>query len=236
MRPYCLIQWFSRVISLYRSGQSIELIQSTAQHKNTSQEEKGNHPFCDKDNSQWQPQTSQPQKHRHCHTITKQGFRDWGLWGVYVRRIRTVSLGVNCVWREDRCVLSHQDSKFSEKCFWKDPHSYSYRLTATNRQTKHNNTLPMDGRQLTDGDNWFMLYRMYAGYGKLGGFQEKKTYTMHVCVRVCVCMCVSMCSERAGRGLWHEWVVKMPQLLWYVMIWGGSGKWLIRSMLLVELC
>lgn len=177
---------------------------------------------------------SQPgnaQTHRHTHTITKQGFGDWGFGGVYAGRIWTVNLGVNSVWGKDRCVLSHQDSKFSGKCFWKAPHSYSNRLTATNSQTKHYKTLTVYGRQLTDGNNWFMFCGMYTVYGRLGGLQEKKrTSTVRVCV------CVSVCRIRVERGLWHEWVVKMPQLLWYVMIWRGSGKWLIRSMLLVELC
>lgn len=43
---------------------------------------------------------SQPgnaQTHRHTHTITKQGFGDWGFGGVYAGRIWTVNLGVNSV-------------------------------------------------------------------------------------------------------------------------------------------
>lgn len=210
-----------------RSVNRIDSISSTVQ--NTNWKKKKNSPIQRR--RQWQ--ISQPHNtltHMHAHTITKQGFGDWEFGGVYVRRIWTVNLGANSVWGKDRCVLSHQDSKFRGKCFWKAPHSYSNRLTATNIQTKHNKTLTVEGRQLTDGNNWFMHYAIYAAYGRLRGFIRKIEDKYRLCV------CVALCRIRVERGLWHEWVVKMPKLLWYVMIWGGSGKWLIRSMLLVELC
>lgn len=116
-----------------RSVNRIDSISSTVQ--NTNWKKKKNSPIQRR--RQWQ--ISQPHNtltHMHAHTITKQGFGDWEFGGVYVRRIWTVNLGANSVWGKDRCVLSHQDSKFRGKCFWKAPHSYSNRLTATNNPNK----------------------------------------------------------------------------------------------------
>lgn len=107
-----------------------------------------------------------------------------GVWRCLCTKDLDRELGVNSVWGKDRCVLSHQDSKFSGKCFWKVPHSYSNRLTATNRQTKHYKTLTVDGRQLTDGNNWLMLYRTCCM--ESWEFRQRKRRLVVLCGFLCV--------------------------------------------------
>jgi len=123
----------------------------------------------------------------------------------------TVNLVVNSVWRKDRCVLSHQDSKFSSKNFWKAPHSYSNRLTEINSQTKHYGTLTVDGQLI-------LLYEICfkEGWG---------VCTWNRLVLVCMCVCVSACRIRVEKGLWHERVVKCPSFCdtWWSEEEVGSG-------------
>lgn len=138
-----------------------------------------------------------------------------GVWRCLCTKDLDCALGVNSVWGKDRCVLSHQDSKFSGKCFWKAPHSYSNRLTATNRQTKHYKTLTVDGRQLTDGNNWLMFYMM----------RHMESWELCRRKRRLVVLCVSECRIRVGKCLWHEWVVKCPNSCdtWWSEEEVGSG-------------
>lgn len=159
MRPYCLMEWFSHVISFYRSGRSIELIQSTARLKT---------------------QTGKKES-THMHAISKQGLWDWLFDGVCVHRTE-LWIWVRILFEKDRCVLSHQDRKFNRKCFWKAPHSYSNRLMATNRQ-QHSTIKHWQWTVASWPVATFDL--CFAGciavYGRLGGSQEKRTQTLYVC-------------------------------------------------------